>query len=317
MSFANTSASPNPMDARMMNQGFLNLVKEGPDGVKQAATGINEDIILTTLREDGIARRVMPFAPITADQLVVDINNPDVPMTTVPVEPSFGEYIAMAVDYMQASKDLWFRTQVAPVYFKPIKTKTLKMHEAQLLASPFPIKTFIESVARNDMLAVEDHFLIGAIERCVAKYAATNNISSLGTLDKDHIADATQAMVNNRLSAEMILVNEVTYLDILRWKSDTYGSHVVKDLVDFGPKGEALKYKSWMGFRWILTNNQDIIAKDTLYYLPSLKYLGIAYMLADAEQWIEYRDGVLSTNTREIIGRNLVNARAPIKQNLT
>ena len=54
-----------------------------------------------------------------------------------------------------------------------------------------------------------------------------------------------------------------------------------------------------------------------MYYLPAQKYLGVAYMLADAEQWLEFRDGVLSTNTREIIGRALLNPRGPIKQKLT
>ena len=317
MSFNVNTATMSPADIRAANEGFLNLVKEGPEGVKQASGTINEDVVLTVLREDGIARRVMPFTPITAADLVVNIENPDIPMAVIPVEPAFGEYLAHAIDFMQATKELWFRTQVAPVFFKPIKTKTIKLHEAQLLANNFPIKTYIESVARNDILAVEDIFLIGAIERCVAKFAATNDITSTGTLNKDHIADANQAMIDNRLSTEMVLLNESTYQDILRWNQNTVGDSTMKDLIDNGPKGEQLRYKSWMGLRWVLTNNQDVIAKNELYYLPNLKYVGVAYMLADAEQWIEYRNGVLSTNTREIIGRNLVNGRAPIKQTLS
>ena len=67
-----------------------------------------------------------------------------------------------------------FRSKVAPIYFKPIKTKTIKLTEAQLLANTYPIKTYLESIARNDILAVEDIFLVRAIERCVAKYAANS-----------------------------------------------------------------------------------------------------------------------------------------------
>lgn len=304
-------------DARMLNQGFLQQLRSGAEGMSKLANTINEEIILTVLREDGISRRIMPFRPVSSAELTPDLQNPDVPMMAVPVEPQLNEYLATAVDFMQPSKDLWFRSKVAPVYFKPIKTKTIRLHEGQLLANNFPIRSYIESIAKNDILAVEDIFLINAIERCVAKMGAPNSLVSPGPLVKDHIADANKAMIKNRLATVMIVLNEITYQDIIKWNNSEVGSMIMEDIIENGPKGEELKYKSWLGFKWVMTNNTDVIAENVLYFLPAQRYLGVSYMLADAEQWLEFRDGILSTNTREIIGRNIFNPRGPIKLRLT
>lgn len=308
---------PSVADARALNQGFLMQLREGPEGIQKVANTINDEIILSILREDGIARRMLPFTPVSSAQLSTHPDYPDVPVMFVPVEPQLGEYLATAVDFMQPSKDLWFRSKVAAVYFKPIKTKTIRLHEGQLLANNFPIRSYIESVAKNDILAVEDIFLINAIERCVAKFAADNDLSQAGPLTKDVVADATKAMIRNRLGVVTIATNEITYEDVVKWSSTDVGSHVMEDIVEHGAKGDVLTYKSWLGKKWVLTNNVDVIAEDVLYYLPAQKFLGVAYMLADAEQWLEFRDGILSTNTREIIGRSLFNPRGPIKQTLT
>ena len=303
-------------DARTLNQGFLAQIRSGPEGLSKMANTINEEIVLTILREDGIARRIMPFKPISSAELSTDLNNPDIPVVFVPVEPQLNEYLAFAVDFMQPSKDLWFRSKVAPVYFKPIKTKTIRLHEGQLLANNFPIRSYIESIAKNDILAVEDIFLVSAIERCVQKFAATNSVIGAIPLTKEDIADSNKAMIRNRLATVMIVLNEITYQDILKWNNSEVGSIIMEDIVEQGPKGEQLTYKSWFGYKWVLTNNIDVVPENVLYLLPAQRYLGISYMLADAEQWLEFRDGILSTNTREIIGRNLFNPRGPIKMTL-
>jgi hypothetical protein len=69
-------------------------------------------------------------------------------------------------------------------------------------------------------------------------------------------------------------------------------------------------------YAWLLNNSVDVVAEDVIYYLPAQQFLGKAKILAEAEQWLKFEDGVLSTNTREIIGRTIFNARGPIKQTL-
>jgi hypothetical protein len=305
-------------EARLVNAGFLAAAQEGGAKLKKVANTVNEDIILTILREDGISRRIMPYKPISSAELSTDKDFPDVPVKFVPVEVPVNEYLAFAVDFMQPSKDMWFRSKVAPVYFKPIKTKTVRLTESQLLANNYPIKSYIESILKNDILAVEDISLIGAIERCVTKNIPNGNaLAAAAPLIKDHVADINKQMVRNRLSTVMIILNEITYQDIIKWNSSEIGSLVMEGIIEHGPKGEQLKYKSWLGYKWVMTNNADVVPEGTLYALPAQRYLGSSYMLADAEQWIEFRDGILSTNTREIVGRNLFNHRGPVKMVLS
>ena len=308
MSFAETQA---------VNEGFVARLKSGnAETISKLASVIKEELILSILREDGISRRVLAYRPISNAELQPDEKNPDVPSTLVPVEPRFGEYLATAVDFMQPSKEVWFRSRLARVYFKPIKTKMITLTEMQLLANSFPIRSYLESIAHNDILVVEDISLVEAIERCVARFAATNALATAAPLTKDIIADAKKAMSRNRLDMELVMTNEITYHDVLKWNSAEVGSLVMEPIIEFGPKGEQFKYKSWFGLKWVLTNNEDVIPENILYYLPPQRFLGVAYMLADAEQFLEFRDGILRTNTREIVARNILNPRGPIKQTL-
>jgi len=304
-------------DARTLNQGLLLELRNGEAGREKVANTINEDIVLTLLREDGIGRRLLPFEPVTPMQLSTDKDYPDVPVIFVPVAVQFNEYLATAVDFMQPSKDLWFRSSVAPVYFKPIKTKTIRLTETQLLANNYPIRTFVESVAKNDILAVEDIFLVNAFERCVASVGDDNDISSAAPFSKDALSEALKAVSRNRLMVQSVALHEATYADILRWNSSEVGSLVMQPIVEHGAKGDATSYKSWFGLVWATTNNSDVIPEGILYYLAPQKYLGVAKMLADAEQWLKFEDGILSTNTREIIGRSIMNRRGVLKQTLT
>lgn len=294
-------------DVRKLNQGFLNQVKSGGEGITKAANLINEEIILTILREDGVNRRVLPPRPITPDELWTDPENPDTPAKLVGVEQQMGEYLALQVDFMQGTKDLWFRSNVARVYFKPIKTKTIRLHEGQILASNYPIRSYVESVARNDILVVEDLMLVAALDRCVVRTNAQFAAAYPG-LDHRDIADTKKVAINNRQQTGTVLLHEARFEDVGKWEHGVVGSYVMQEIIEKGAKGEDLKYKSWMGIKWIMTNNSDVIMQNHAYFLPaSQKFLGVSYVLSEAEQWIEFRDGVLSTNTREIIGRAILN----------
>lgn len=293
-------------DVRKLNQGFLNQVKAGGEGLTKAANVINEEIILTILREDGINRRVLPPRPVTPDELWCDPENPDVPAKLVPIETQLNEYLALQVDFMAGTKDLWFRGQIARVYFKPIKTKTLKLHEGQILANNYPIRSYIEAVMRNDILVVEDLFLIAALDRCVGRTDAQLAAGFAG-LDHRDIASTKQVAIQNRQQVGTVLLHEARYEEIGKWTNGVVGSFNMQVIVERGAKGEETAYKSWMGMKWIMSNNTDVMRTDRCYFLGAQKFLGVSYVLAEAEQWLEFRDGILSTNTREIIGRAILN----------
>jgi hypothetical protein len=304
-------------EIKAINAGFINQLREGQESQEKAASAIKEELILTILREDGVSRRLIPLRPTSNAELTPDAANPDVPAMMVPVEPVMNEYLATNVDFMQPSKEVWFRSNVAFIYFKVIKSKTVTLTEMQLLANNFPIRSYIESVAKNDILVVEDMSLMDAIERSVAKFPGTNVLSSAGPLTKDTIAEGKKAMTRNRLDLDLIVLNEITYADILKWNSSEVGSIIEADIIEHGPKGQQGNYRSWLGYKWVTTINEDVIPENVIYYLPPQRYLGNGYILSEAEQFLEFREGILRTNTREIIARGILNPRGPIKHNLT
>lgn len=310
------SQAYNSREARLMNQQFIDRLKNGGEQEqKKMATHIREDVILTTVREDGLSRRILPFVNISSDDLDLDPSFPDVPTKFVQVEPNLNEYLAMNIDYMQASTDFWFRTDLSKVRFKTIKTQTLAMTEAQILANAFPIRTYIEAIARNDILAVEDISLMGALNRCIT--ASDQEDDAPGPLEPSTVGKLMRMTLRARQHTEYILCNEVTFVDFIDLKASDVGSHVMKDIVEHGPKGEPMKYKEWYGYKWVLTNNHDVLAENKLFSIPPRQYFGVAYMLAEPEQWMKFENGIFRTNTRQIYGRLVANVKGPQRINIT
>jgi hypothetical protein len=309
-----TYAQPAVSDYRAYNQQFLKAVKSGAQGIEKVASMLNDQIVLTVLREDGLFRRAFSTIPITNADLDFDFANPDIPTKFEAIESPLNTYLVHTTDYLQPQEDLWFKSTYFKIRFHPMVSRKIRMPESQILAAKYPIRQYLEAQIKNDFLAVEDFQMIDRFERCISETGLSVTADPTdGLLKKEHIMNLAKLFPPQRLSANQIILHENTFYDIIAWQQTEVGSVIMADIVEKGVMGESLKYKSYLGFKWLITNNSDIVPEKVLYATVPQRMLGVSYELQGPETYVEFRDGVLSIHSRQILGRAIANARGVAK----
>lgn len=318
MSNTATYAKPAVTDYRAYNDQFLKAVKSGSVGIEKVANMLNNQIVLTVLREDGLFRRAFSTIPITNADLDFDFANPDIPTKFEAIENPMNTYLVHAADFLQPSEDLWFQSTYFKIRFFPMVSRKIRMTEPQILAAKYPIRQYLEAQIKNDFLAIEDYQMIDRFERCIAETGmSVTSATTGGLLKKEHIMNLAKLFPTNRLSANQVIIHENTFYDIMAWNQNEVGSVIMADIVEKGVMGESLKFKSYLGFKWLITNNHDIVPEKVIYATVPQRMLGVSYELQQPETYVEYRDGVLSIHSRQIIGRAIANARGVAKVIIT
>jgi hypothetical protein len=197
-------------------------------------------------------------------------------------------------------------------------SRKIKMTESQVLGSRYPIREYLEGVIRNDFLAVEDFQFIDNLERMLLQqsilYGQANVVQSLNTkLLLEDIGDIAKVMVRKRLGIECFMCNEATFYDFLKHKQTDSGSQVQKDLYDSGIMGPDRRFKSYAGFKWLLTNNSDIIPEKVIYAVAPQQMLGRFYQLQIPQTYVKFENHILEIYCRQILGRGIANINAAAK----
>lgn len=297
------------VSAKAFNEQFLKGIKSGAAGIEKTASFLNKKIVLTVLREDGLFRRAFTTVPVTSQDLELDFTNPDTPTMYEAVENPMKTYLVHASDYLQPAEDIWYQSKYFKVRFVPMVSRKIKMTEEQIRAAKYPVRQVLEAQIKNDFLAVEDYQMIDRFERCIAKTGMFISAATTGGLwKKEHIMNLAKIFPPQRLMAYQLIMNEATFLDMFAWTHEEAGSIVLADVYEKGAVGENLRYKSFFGFKFLLTNNSDIVPEKVIYASVPQRMLGVSYSLQDPETYIKFEDGILSIHSKQILGRAISNA---------
>ena len=184
---SNFYAQPVSTDNRPLNAKFLQQAKAGDVSREKMASMLNEQIVLKTLKEDGLFRRTFTTIPIQNTELDFDFSNPDIPTKFEAVENVMNTTLVNATDYLMPTEDLWFNSTYFKIRFYPMVSRKIRMTEAQILAAKYPVRSYFEAQIKNDFLAVEDGQMIDRFERCIAEtgLSQTITIGAGGTLQKE------------------------------------------------------------------------------------------------------------------------------------
>lgn len=304
-------------EVKASNQMFLNDVKSGdPTRVKEAGTQLNDHLITKVLREDGIFRRAISVLPISNTELDFDPYNPDLPVKYEPVEHLVDSYLVHSSDWLQPSRDLWYHSEFFKIKFYPMTSRRIKMDDAQLLASKYPVRQLVEGIVKNDFLAVEDFQFIDQIERCCM---VTGNVyASANTyFKKEDFMNLGKIFSKKRLQMVQVMINEATLYDIFNWDQSEVGSIAINNILEKGVMGDDARFKGYFGIKWLVTNNPDVIPEKVIYATVPQNMLGAFYELQAPETTVEYRDGLVSIQSRQILGRGIANINGVAKIVLT
>lgn len=294
-------------EIRQENLKFYNEIKHGgPVAEKTASNFLNDSVILKALREDGIFRRAINVISLGNMDLDFDPYYPDQPVKFEPVEDLIETYLVHSTDWFQPTQDLWYNSKYFKIRFAPMVSRMLRMDEGQILATKYPIRQMVEGIMKNDFRAREDYTFIDQIERCCAR---SGNIfmSTNSYMKKEDIGNIARIFSRNKLSMCQLIVNEATMYDIYNWENSEVGSFATDKILENGIMGEGLRFKQYLGQKWIVTNNLDIVPEGVIYATVPQSMLGAFYELLSPEAYVEYKRHVLSISSRQIVGSGIAN----------
>ena len=321
--------------AQVLTELFAQRLDTSEGKSKIAEYGGN--YIRDRLREVSFARKIIPTEPVTRTDCQRSVNH-DTLVKIVDVEPKSR---AMAVTFRGQSTANFIRAERAEIPFFTIMSEKFEKVEQELLAYEMPITKIIEDNSVKDIQEIEDREFLIHIESAVqALQAEANGVSVAPTLNasalspgpgpvefavrkgelarvattdtavalpmqRPDIVNLYKLLDGNRLRAEMTLLTEVDWDDILQWTVEDFGDKFQSETTTDG-----YKYNTLMGRAYTRTIKTDLLRPGNLYTFTKPEFFGKFYVLNNTKFYIDKVVNMITWQSWEDIAIGIINIAA-------
>jgi hypothetical protein len=325
--------------SRIINDLFAQKLdtNEGKEKIAQ----FSGTYIRDRLREEAFHRKVVPGKTVTRADLQVSTHH-DTLVKIVEIEPKSR---AMAITFRGQPTARFVRASRTEVAFFTISSEKFEKTEQELMAYSMPITKIIEDNTVKDIQEVEDREWLIHVEAAVQALQAEANGGSVTTLNATTVQAGTtvefsvrkgelarSATVNsnislpvqrpdfvnlfkmldgNRLRAEMILIPEVDWDDILQWTVEDFGNKMQSETTVDG-----YKYNLILGRAYTRTIKTDILRPGNVYVFTKPDFFGRFYILNNTKFYIDKIANLITWQSWEDIAMAVVNIAAVRKLEL-
>jgi len=295
------------------------------------------------LREVSFARKVIPTQPVTRTDCQRSVNH-DTLVKIVDVEPKSR---AMAMTFRGQPSANLISAPRAEIPFLTISSEKFEKFEQELLAYEMPITKVIEDNSVKDIQEIEDREFLIHIEAAVqALQAEANSAATAPALNATALQGATppvefsvrkgelarasttdtavplplqrpdivqlyKLLDGNRLRAEMTLLTEVDWDDILMWTVEDFGDRIQSETTTDG-----YKYNTLLGRAYVRTIKTDLLRPGNLYTFTKPEFFGRFYVLNNTKFYIDKIANLITWQSWEDIAIGIVNIAAVRKVEL-
>ena len=328
--------------ARVLTELFAQRLETTEGKEKIAEYGGN--YIRDRLREVSFARKVIPPEPVTRADCQRSVNH-DTLVKIVDVEPKSR---AMAMTFRGQPSANFIGAPRAEIPFFTISSEKFEKIEQELLAYEMPITKVIEDNSVKDIQEIEDREFLIHIEAAVqALQAEANGVAvapalnstslqgvtppvefsvrkgelartATGTptavalpLQRPDIVNLYKLLDGNRLRAEMTLLTEVDWDDILQWTVEDFGDKLQSETTTDG-----YKYNTLLGRAYVRTIKTDILRPGNLYTFTKPEFFGKFYVLNNTKFYIDKIANLITWQSWEDIALGIINIAAVRKLEL-
>lgn len=327
---------------RVLTELFSQRLETNEGKEKIAQYGGN--YIRDRLREVSFVRKVIPPSPVTRADCQVSVNH-DTLVKIVEVEPKSR---AMAISFRGQPEANFIRADRAEIPFFTISSEKFEKFEQELLAYTMPITKVIEDNSVNDIQEIEDREFLIHIESAVqALQAEANGVATAPTLNSTTLQGATppvefsvrkgelaraatatpsavalplqrpdvvnlyKLLDGNRLRAELTLLTEVDWDDILQWTVEDFGDRLQSETTTDG-----YKYNTLLGRAYVRTIKTDLLRPGNLYTFTKAEFFGKFFVLNQTKFYIDKIANLITWQSWEDIAIGIVNIAAVRKLEL-
>jgi hypothetical protein len=315
--------------ARVLNDLFSQKLdsSEGKEKIAEYAGTYIRD----RLREVSFARKILPPQMVTRADCQRSVNH-DTLVKIIDVEPKSR---AMAITFRGQPTARFIRAARAEVAFFTISSEKFEKTEQELLAYEMPITKVIEDNSVKDIQEIEDreftiHIEAGVqalqteantttttlnatniqagsvIEFSVRKgelaRSATTDTATVYPVQRPDFVNLFKMLDGNRLRAEMILLTEVDWDDILQWTMEDQGSKIQSETTVDG-----YKYNLLLGRAYTRTIKNDILRPGNIYCFTKPDFFGRFFVLNNTKFYIDKIANLITWQSWEDIAMACIN----------
>jgi hypothetical protein len=327
--------------AQVLTELFAQRLESNEGKEKIAEYGGN--YIRDRLREVSFARKIVPTEPVTRADCQRSVNH-DTLVKIVDVEPKSR---AMAITFRGQPSANFIRAERAEIPFFTISSEKFEKVEQELLAYEMPITKIIEDNSVKDIQEIEDREFLIHIESAVqALQAEANGVGTAPALNATTLQGATppvefsvrkgelaraatvdtgvplplqrpdivnlyKLLDGNRLRAEMTLLTEVDWDDILQWTVEDFGDRLQSETTTDG-----YKYNTLLGRAYVRTIKTDLLRPGNLYTFTKPEFFGKFYVLNNTKFYIDKIANLITWQSWEDIAIGIINIAAVRKLEL-
>ena len=291
-------------DSQAFNNLFIDRLDTAEGINKSAAAGMN--FVRTKIRENGIARQIIPPVSVTPADLQVATDHD----TLIAVRDIEHDSKAMALNFAAEANECYLQGKRYAIPFFKVESEKFVKTEGELLAYKYHITKVIEENSVKDMQTVEDYRWIDHSEAAVT-ITGKRLVSASTAMTRGGLNSLVKMIDGDKLTVGCIVMNNVDYDDYLIQPATEVGSDLASEITVGG-----YKYKTVLGRRLIVTNKTDLVLPGEAWAYTDPAYLGDFFILNDVKFWIKKEADLVMWKSWEYIGCGIGNIRAVAKLEL-
>lgn len=302
MSFDTYIDDPSKSAVKIASERFISELLAG--NIK-TAQDIANPFLRLRVREDGVARQILPPIPVTKEDFTPQVHT-DQPAIVEEVEPRspgamtipFGEDHPPSY-YMQGKKYL--------VTFNRISSRMIRKDEVELATWRMDVKALLAEMLVKDLSWEEDAAFITSVNTLLGGAAGNPNVMTglvqwytiTGGITRTTLMDAFRLafIPSSRIPVTRILCNGATMAEFAKMDRIELG----------GDDAQQILYEGW-GTRTI--NNATVIASikrelipdDTLFMFGHSDFIGRFYVYQEPTLYIKKEDTMIYFRAHEVVG---------------
>lgn len=284
------------------NQKFIDNILSGE--IKAAQEQANA-FLRRRVREDGVAREILPPVPVTKDDFTPQLDT-DQPVMILEKEPRSPG--AMSIPFGDDNPPAYYmRGEKYRVDFYRISSRWVRKDEVELATWRSDIKALLAEMMVKDLSWEEDANFIKACNTLLGGSAGATNIMSglvqwyqiIGGISRVTIMDAFKKafIPPSRIPVSKILCNGATMAELAKMDRVELG----------GDDAQAVLYEGW-GKRTlnnavvIASIKRELIPDDTMFFFGHSNFLGNFFVYQEPSLYVVKEDTEIRFRAREVIG---------------
>jgi len=274
-----------------------------PGMEKRALDAVN-DFTRVKIREEGFYRKIMPMTMVSNDQLTRRIDD-DKPFVVVDKEP--GSPAAMTIPFGQLPRSTYILGPRYGVGFARLVTYRFLKDKDELRTYIMDIRQVISDNAVKDMQAEEDTKFISACNSLMLgpdlPVPYNGNVVQWETISsgisREGWVDALKIMPRgpSNLQARVVLMNQITGMEMMKWGRDEMGGDLSQDIAKNG-----WAETEFLGRKLYFTIKRELIPDDTMFFFADPSFIGKSFVLEDLTMFLDRKAWMLEFFMYQLIG---------------